>query len=256
MDGQMDKWMGQLHTIFALIWKATQVTFSLALCFTISSGRAVNALPSCVWAMDCALSFRGWSSAWVLTAHQPTWIPKCKKGGERREKQTAGRTSCCPSGRKANGPCKHVVSLHVQLCHRSLVTGQFTGPFHSSSRNTQIYGQINWVQQPLVLLGLILLLLLLLPFFIVLQTESLWLLAFLETIQIHSIFFFLSLAFPGEQKWVLIYFSINFETFLGGILFVFCFFFLSKDSMSNVDNSKRLFLLPGVCCDKLTRGRY
>lgn len=131
----------------------------------------------------------------MLTAHRPTWIPKCKKGGERREKQTTGRTSCCPSGRKANGPCKHVVSLHVQLCHRSLVTGQFTGPFHSSSGNTQIYGQINWVQQPLVLLGLILLLflllLLLLLFYIVLQTKSPWLLAFLKTqVQIHSISFF------------------------------------------------------------------
>lgn len=52
-------------------------------------------------------------------------------------------------------PMIHVntLSFHVELCHGNLVTGQATGLSHSIFKNTRIYGQINWVQLHLVLLG-------------------------------------------------------------------------------------------------------
>lgn len=52
-------------------------------------------------------------------------------------------------------PMIHVntLSFHVELCHGNLVAGQVTGLSHSIFKNTRIYGQINWVQLHLVLLG-------------------------------------------------------------------------------------------------------
>lgn len=84
---------------------------------------------------------------------QETEVKKTKQ--QKTKKRQEGKKVGLPDALQAVKPVVHVntLSLHVELCHRSLATGQFTGPFHSVFKNTQIYGQINWVQLPLVLLG-------------------------------------------------------------------------------------------------------